>query len=148
MNWGAFSRIDGSRPTADAQAQQRDSEERLLLLVDTARSSAEGSRNFQLIPHSRLSVSFTALSDWIVARRHGRVARQVPEVRCPDPISIQRNGFQSICCNAVGCVHDWHTNCFEEIRKEKPMKTKTNVKAGAGKGNVAGGWGVVQNHPA
>jgi len=32
--------------------------------------------------------------------------------------------------------------------RRNPMKTKTNVKAGAGKGNVAGGWGVVQNHPA
>ena len=33
-------------------------------------------------------------------------------------ISIQRNEFQAICCNAVRPANDWHRNCFEKARKE------------------------------
>jgi len=48
-----------------------------------------------------------------------RVAWQVSEAWCPTAISIQRNGFKAICGNAVRRVSDWHTNCFEKVRKEQ-----------------------------
>jgi hypothetical protein len=34
-------------------------------------------------------------------------------------MSIQRNAFWAISGNAVRRVSDWHTNCFEKVRKEQ-----------------------------
>jgi hypothetical protein len=57
----------------------------------------------RLQPTARLSISFTALSDWIVGGSTAGVAREVPRAWS----------------DAVGRVNDWHANCFQNTRKEK-----------------------------
>ena len=57
-------------------------------------------------------------------------------------------GSRRAAATARSVFTDWHGNCFNRPQKEKLMKTKANVKAGAAKGNVAAGWNVTQGAAA
>jgi hypothetical protein len=47
----------------------------------------------------------------------------------PAAISIQRNGFEAMFGTSIRRVDDWHTNCFEEIRKEKADEDQDELES-------------------
>jgi hypothetical protein len=81
-------------------------------------------------PDSRLSVSFTALSEWIGASGAWEWPRLVSARRCPAAIFIQHNGFEAINGTAVRLANDWHTNCFKKARKEKANEDQDEFEGG------------------
>jgi len=47
------------------------------------------------------------------------MAPHIPKCGAQAVISVQLNGFWAICGIAVRRVSDWHTGCFEKVRKEQ-----------------------------
>ena len=69
-------------------------------------------------PDSQLSVSFIALSEWIVGSSACGVTDSSPKFGAEPSSSFTTIAFRQSASGAAWRVSDWHRNCFEKVRKE------------------------------
>jgi hypothetical protein len=69
------------------------------------------------------------LSEWIVVSSTrkwlGRLQKRVAEPSSP----FSRMAFRQAARDAVGHVNDWHTNCFEKVRKEQGHENQDELES-------------------